>query len=335
MTKNNNGINTDNNLMKKSANSNLAKQSKDSQNTTKQNKNNNKENNKQAKATKDTSKDKNNKDSSNTNKKYPSGQSNSNNKKNNTNNGNLNKNKSEKKDSNLKNPSSKKLDYSKYSIVEIIDLILIKQKKRLNSILLIICLILGSKLMYNIFYDGKDVSDIKKTNKNLETQISKLNKEKEDLNKEFEQLLAENDSLEEDYNNLVNQSFKAVPGTRWAGNIDFIDEEQEDLKVSLDINNDEIILLAKDFYLQHNYEDESQNYFDVKLSLSSGEMNKAQGYIKLNRLSFKNPPEHLHSDYYDRILPYNYYILFNDTHAIGYLLDENLIVGTMHLKMAE
>ncbi|MBQ3420504.1 MAG: hypothetical protein IJH34_02305, partial [Romboutsia sp.] len=172
-------------------------------------------------------------------------------------------------------------------------------------------------------------------NKKIEKEIKQLNEENESLESLLEDISSNNSELNNTFNTMVDENFKALPGTTWSGTMKIKDYEQETIPVSLAIKDDEIILHAKGIYWYRS-ENEEENYFNAQISLSSGEKNKEKGYLKLNRLSFKNPPQDFEEYNLNNVLPYNYDIFFNDTYATGYLLDgSNNIKGTMHLTMIE
>lgn len=244
-----------------------------------------------------------------------------------------------RKERNNKGENISKRDNKEETQVKIID----KAEKINNTLkmyksLIILAIVvlsglLSFNMLKNLLYTTPEIREVNEMNEELQANIKSLNSDNKDLENSILNINSDNEKNEKGLNTIINNSFKAVPGTIWAGTLEYNNDSIEPLSLQLEIKEEEILLYANGVKWDRLPEDIES--FDAKFLMSTGNIDKTIGYMKLNRLNLINPPKDTHK-YAKDCLPYNYEVIVKDNNMTGFAINkDDDFIGKIHLELVK
>lgn len=188
-------------------------------------------------------------------------------------------------------------------------------------------------MLKNLLYTTPEIKEVSKRNEELQANIKILNNENKDLEKCISNITSNNEKKEKELNTIINNSFKAVPGTTWNGRLEYNNESIDPVALQLEIKEEEILLYANG--VKWDKLPEGVESFNAKFLMSTGDIDKTRGYMKLNRLNLINPPKDTHR-YANDCLPYDYEVIVKDNNITGFAINkDNDFIGRIHLELVK
>lgn len=216
-------------------------------------------------------------------------------------------------------------------LIEKINDFLREWRKPIIGISFILCLMLSLNIVNDILFSNSDTKKIQKENITLKSEIDNLEKENKKIEKDIQSLSIQNNNSKQAEKKAIEDSFKAIPGTKWSGAIQWKNDSQP-LNVKLDIKKEEIILTG--INLQWDRLENEGETFNPVILLSTGNIEKKTGYMKLNRISLQNVPDYA-KEWSDNCMPYDYELIVNKDYINGFVLDNNKVVGNIFLEKSK